>query len=288
MRCESCGREMHMVSNTFGGEIYHCGFCGLYSAAHVHYKKGSESTAEDTLLEGVHALRYKNYKIMIADIRENFIKRKESIVGLDVGCAKGWFIDAARDVGIEMEGIESSGPFYSQTREKGYSVVHGFFPQDFRSDRLFDFIVFNDVLEHIPDLEGTIRSCYRYLKPDGLLIINCPTSQGIFFRVAQTLAKFGISRYARRLWQFDFYSPHLWYFNGENLNMVMKKYGFEFESKCRLSSIDQEGLKKRILYTGNLGIMQYMTYYFLRITLPIWNQFPSDIMCMFYRKVNES
>ena len=36
----------------------------------------------------------------------------------------------------------------------------------------FDFVIFNDAMEHIPDTEGSIREAIRVLKPNGKIYIN--------------------------------------------------------------------------------------------------------------------
>ena len=182
-----------------------------------------------------------------------------------------------------MDGIEPEYNFFLEAKKYGVNVVNGLFPQDFSTERVYDFIIFNDVFEHLPDLDSALKACYALLKPEGLLIINCPDSRGIFFKAAKILRALGITGYWRRLWQMDFYSPHLWYFNRDNLSQILEGYGFSCIDYFAPASVTAKGLKERIMCSGK-NISGYITYFMVLSALPLLKLFPKDIMCLFFTK----
>lgn len=48
------------------------------------------------------------------------------------------------------------------------------------ADEMFDSIVYLDVLEHIEDDAGELKTAARHLKPDGYLIMLSPAHQGLY------------------------------------------------------------------------------------------------------------
>ncbi|MBQ7154145.1 MAG: class I SAM-dependent methyltransferase [Synergistaceae bacterium] len=193
-------------------------------AVNTSFRSPDSPEVEEAMMVSLEALRRTNYREILEHIRAKLGDRETH--RLDVGCARGWFLDEAAKQGIAMDGIEPEHNFFIEAGKYSPNVIEGLFPQDFTITRKYDFIIFNDVFEHLPDLDSVLRKCSELLKPESLLIINCPDSRGIFFRIAKLMMKLGVPSYWRRLWQMDFYSPHLWYFDRENLTQIVAGYGF--------------------------------------------------------------
>jgi hypothetical protein len=66
------------------------------------------------------------------------------------------------------------------------------------------------------------------------------------FRTAYFLNVLGIHAQFDRLWQKDFASPHLHYFNSRNLKLLFEKNWFEIKYTTNLSYYLIQGLWKRI------------------------------------------
>ena len=62
------------------------------------------------------------------------------------------------------------------------------------------------------------------MKIDGSVIVNLPSSNGIIFKISDIMMKLGYSKFYERLWQKNMSSPHLSYFNQENLNKLFLKH----------------------------------------------------------------
>ena len=234
------------------------------------------------MMTSLEALRRENYADILHRILQVF--GTSDIYGLDVGCARGWFLDEARKHNIKMDGIEPEENFYREAASYGVNVIRGLFPDDFSINREYDFIIFNDVFEHLPDLDSVMKKCEALLKPGGLLVINCPDSNGIFFRVAKIMKSLGIMSYWRRLWQMDFYSPHLWYFDKGSLSKLMKYYNFSSIEIFPLNTITLKGLWKRINVQFKNSFAGYITCMMVIAASPFLKVFPKDIMCAFFRK----
>src|SRR5690606_19464234 len=115
------------------------------------------------------------------------------------------------------EGLEPETRFNAYYLYNDVLVRNGVYPDIVNENEQYDLIAFNDVLEHIPDLETTMTSNYRLLKNGGLLIVNIPLQEGLFYFFSKIAYRFGFKDLLNRMWQFDFHSPHLYYFRKKNV-----------------------------------------------------------------------
>ncbi len=204
---------------------------------------------------------------------------------LDVGCGPGFLLSLARDHGFEPEGIEPDANVVEAARSMGAEVRHGFFPAALAADDQYDVIVFNDVLEHIPDLAGALEASRRHLKPGGVLCLNCPSRRGLFFRTAALLDRLGLHGPYDRLWQRDLPSPHVWYFTPENLRQAATRAGFQPLDEVRLETVEIAGLWERIRYVRNQSLLSSIAAYAFSVAaLPLARALPSDAVAGFFRR----
>jgi 2-polyprenyl-3-methyl-5-hydroxy-6-metoxy-1,4-benzoquinol methylase len=96
---------------------------------------------------------------------------------LDVGCAGGALGAALKARGAAfVAGVEACPRPAEQARARLDAVVEGDLlgtPLPF-AEASFDWIVFADVLEHVPDSEGAIGRYLRYLSPTGRILVSVP------------------------------------------------------------------------------------------------------------------
>jgi 2-polyprenyl-3-methyl-5-hydroxy-6-metoxy-1,4-benzoquinol methylase len=188
---------------------------------------------------------------------------------LDVGSAHGWFVLEAGRRGMVAEGIEPEEAMVDYARAHGATIRHGYFPTGLDEDECLDVIAFNDVLEHIPDAEATIRACASSLRPGGLLSINVPTASGLAYRAATCLARLGMRRPYRRLWQFGFPSPHTHYFTPRALTLLLEREGFEISRISALPSIRREGLWARVHTASRPSPLSVLSFAALWLAAPL-------------------
>lgn len=140
---------------------------------------------------------------------------------LDVGTADGYLGAILKERGHYIAGVERDPRVIEKARpnyDRFYQAdVDGFeFPE--RSE--YDFIIFADVLEHLPDPAAVLRRCVPSLKPDGQIIISVPNVANIVVRVSLLFGRF---EYADR-GILD--RTHLRFFTRKTLTKLLRESGF--------------------------------------------------------------
>lgn len=134
---------------------------------------------------------------------------------LDVGCGAGFLLDAARELGWAVQGVELS-PFAAEQarQELGLPVVQGELAEAQFPAGHFDIVVMRELLEHVPDPLGLLREARRVLREDGVLFVQVPNDlEGVRMRVW------------RRVW-WMIPPLHLFYFRRETLGALLEQAGF--------------------------------------------------------------
>ena len=237
---------------------------------------GAHQAIDETARE--HALRNvrrHNFEILLRRILE--LKTRGDL--LDVGCAHGWFLELAR-THFNVLGLEPDRAIYDAHATGTFAVRLGYFPEVLGTSEKFDVIVFNDVLEHIPDITEALSACHRHLNEHGVLVVNLPDSGGIFYRIAKRLSQFGIVEFFKRMWQVGLPSPHVHYFNRTNLTTLLEKHGFEVRKTGHLDTVHLSGLFTRISYAqdGRSYFSRAIFYVAVVMCLPLLKVLPGDIL----------
>jgi SAM-dependent methyltransferase len=241
----------------------------------INLQSAHEPIDEDARETGLRELRTSNFKELLATI-----KRFKPSGGrlLDVGCAHGWFLDIAGN-DFEVLGLEPDRKISEATLQRGLPVRTGYFPDALADSEKFDVLVFNDVIEHIDNIRLTLESCYDRLNENGLLVLNLPSSSGFIYKVSKMFCRFGYTGFFDRMWQKDFPSPHVHYFNLCNLLVFLVHNGFSIETKGTLSSLRLAGLYNRVSHTYNRTRIANMCIYIsAALLLPLLKICPGDII----------
>lgn len=262
-----------------------CPSCAYESAAFnvaINQPRVGDPVNETEREAGLKALRLENFKAIVEAARRHAPPGATKL--LDVGSAHGWFLETARDC-FDVLGVEPDAVVGGRAAARGLPVRPGFFPDVLQDGEHFDVIVFNDVIEHIPDINGALAACRQRLNPGGILILNLPSSRGFFYRLSKTLARFGWRAPFDRLWQKDLPSPHVHYFNWENLAALVAKHGFELVDSDELPALRAKGLLERLRCAGNISAVSlYTQYVAILCAIPVLRAFPSDIIVCIFRK----
>jgi 2-polyprenyl-3-methyl-5-hydroxy-6-metoxy-1,4-benzoquinol methylase len=110
---------------------------------------------------------------------------------LDVGCGRGEFVHAARQVGWKAYGIDPNRHFVEFARQRfELATVRAADLDDPSLPRgSFDAVTLNGVLEHIPDPVATVRKAAELLARGGVLFFEVPHGDVIRFAAADLVLR---------------------------------------------------------------------------------------------------
>lgn len=99
---------------------------------------------------------------------------------LDVGCGDGLLFDFLGAYG-EVTGIEPDFSRVSDPRHR-HKISSASLDDQFQTESPFDLVTMFDVLEHIADDVGALRTLRRSMTPDGRLAITAPAHNWLWSR----------------------------------------------------------------------------------------------------------
>ncbi len=138
---------------------------------------------------------------------------------LDVGCATGSFLAAAREAGYEISGVEPAESAAATASERLGIAVHS---GDLASASLpagwFDVATLWDVIEHVTDPSAVIGEAARILAPGGILVVSTGD-------IASPWARLTGFR-----WPLLTPPQHLFYFTPSSLRCLVERHGFTVDS----------------------------------------------------------
>jgi SAM-dependent methyltransferase len=277
LACPCC-----LATQISGLEAWHhvCLACGYESAQlSPAINTTGAGLCESLRADGLRALRQDNFRELLDQIGPHLSHQQQTL--LEVGCGHGWFLEIAA-ARFSVTGIEPDEQIFLHAKARGANVIRGYFPEALVPATQFDVIVFNDVLEHLANADAALRACRGALNPGGLLVLNIPTSKGIFYRMTKVVKRLGFGGAFERMWQKDFPSPHLHYFSQSNLEMLLLRCGFEVKFKGTLPSVRLKGLYSRIAYAKPASQVQSaLIWLVLAVFYPLIRHLPSDAMLVF-------
>jgi SAM-dependent methyltransferase len=279
-----CGTTLNIGSAPWHFNCPACGYERSNLISAINDPEVHQNINESFRENGLHPLRASNFKTLV-DQTKKFNAAASPPSLLDVGAAHGWFLDAAKS-DFQVLGIEPDEATFAKATAQNRSIRCGYFPDVLKKGERFDVIVFNDVIEHMPDIESVLKECHTRLNASGLLVLNLPCNKGIFYRVAKIFNKMGVHGFFERLWQKGMPSPHVHYFNEDNLKTLVSRLGFTEVYCGTLPSLRLRGLYARISYSGNINIINRVVLYVcIALSLPFLSLLPKDIMYGIYRRV---
>ncbi len=280
--CPICGGRAAAWRHDWLARCPDCGVLSSNLGIAIPSEAGGTLVDEALREAGLDSLRRRNNARLLARLKG--LNRGCGRL-LDVGSGPGFLLSQARDLGFEVEGVEPDANIIAAARARGAVVRHGFFPAVLVAGERFDAIVFNDVLEHIPDLDGALDAAARHLAPGGVLCLNCPDRRGLYFAVADLLDRLGLRGPYDRLWQKGLPSPHVWYFTPADLERAARRRGLEPAGQDRLDTVGLAGLWARIRAVRAQPLwLSAAAYAFALASWPISRLAPADAVACFFRK----
>ena len=273
--CTACGSDHIRAVSPW---LSRCDSCGLYRSA--------LAAGPGQAFDGLEDIRRRNFELLASDIAK--VRMLAGSTVLEVGCAKGWFLEEAKRRGAIVLGIEPVEPDAKAAEQAGLTVVRGLFPAAAEGLGPFDIIVFNDVFEHLPDPSSAARAAEDLLAPGGLLVINLPSSRGTIFKLATLMNTLGLAGPFERMWQKGLPSPHLSYFSPANLDLLVAWHtGLQQVRTMVLPTVSRKGLGKR-LSSRSVGLPSFVVgplIWMLSFALPL---LPADIHVGMFQKRSDA
>jgi ubiquinone/menaquinone biosynthesis C-methylase UbiE len=128
-----------------------------------------------------------NYFTGAIEKAKKLISFQPGMKALDIGAGIGKCLISLKNAGFDAYGFEPSDTFYDRAIR-----VMGIKPENLRKgmveemnyeDNTFDFITFGAVLEHLYDPDRAIARAMKWLKPNGVMHIEVPSSKHLVARI---------------------------------------------------------------------------------------------------------
>jgi 2-polyprenyl-3-methyl-5-hydroxy-6-metoxy-1,4-benzoquinol methylase len=161
-------------------------------------------------------LRHQRSRYLSAQaVLETVKRRRPSGRLLDVGCATGDFLAAARDMGFEAEGLELSSWSTEIARGRGFRVHQKRLAAlAHESPETYDVITLMGVIEHFDEPRVEVGHLVRLLKPGGLLVLWTGDVDSSLSRIL-----------GRKWWYWQ--GQHIQYFTRRSLRHLMQTAGLD-------------------------------------------------------------
>ena len=156
---------------------------------------------------------------------------------IEVGCGPGHFLDAARDRGLHIEGVDPARTA-AEAAARGH-LVHKLWLEAFEPNEPFDALALWEVLEHLPEPAVALAQMCKWLVPGGVVALSTPSMSGLPARVL-----------GRR---FPMITPpdHLELFTREGLERLLARNGLRAERWTSFSNLGtaaiSRGLRRFVL-----------------------------------------
>jgi SAM-dependent methyltransferase len=200
--------------------VIQCLECGLARTVPIpdphQYDHGCSLTSERGSFVGSHDDAWSDS--IANDVQERFGVGRL----LDVGCHVGALVAAAEARGFDAEGIDLDRVATSEGRRVGRRVRTASMDE---VENSFDFVVMNQVLEHVLDVRGLLSNVARVLVPGGHLYVLVHYHRGL------------MPRLMKDRWIGWFPSQHVWHFVPETLTRVVSE-----ASGLRLVTLTTKGV----------------------------------------------
>lgn len=176
--CPACGLERSHFAFTAAGFVHvRCSRCATLFVAELPPPERVEATY---LAPDYHSSAAGQELRMRAeaDARAQVLRKFGCRDVLEVGCGPGHFLDAVRELGMRVEGVDrartAAGP-----RARGHTI-HDCWLQDLAPVAArFDAVAMWEVIEHVPDPKDMLVHARKWLRPGGFLALSTPSSSGL-------------------------------------------------------------------------------------------------------------
>ena len=231
--CNLCNKQDNeLLYRVQGRNLVKCRTCGLIFVN--PWVEEPALYAEDYFQErNKYIERQAEFRRIFDRLLKQIGKHASGGLLLDVGCGPGLLLDVARKYGWEPMGIEISEWAANYAREElGLPVIQGMLEGANYPPKHFDAIIFNHVLEHVPDPTNILNVARQLLRDDGLLVVGVPNMNSLEARLK------------KERWGSLLVDQHRWHFTPQTLSKLLAKAGFRVEQITTESQEPQGGIAR--------------------------------------------
>ncbi|MBK5284110.1 MAG: class I SAM-dependent methyltransferase, partial [Bacteroidia bacterium] len=232
--CPNCSSNVvaeHLSTKDFfltmeSFSIYTCGTCKVLfthpfpelDVLYSKYYKSEHYLSHNKKSSDLFSLAYRFVQKVNIGMKkrvvERFLETKEKKI-LEVGAGTGDFLAACKRNGWNCFGLEPSEKARGIATE--FNSLKLFTSLDEVKEKNFSVITLWHVLEHIPDLNATIKKLKSMLAEDGLLIIAVPNHNSFD------------AKHYNKYWAGYDVPRHLYHFNKTSLPSIMEGHGLKLK-----------------------------------------------------------
>jgi SAM-dependent methyltransferase len=181
--CPACrGESFRFLFVKKGRRFWHCRTCHLERQYPLPSMEDLDRYYDNAYRQGMYKVFSEADRLKTLSARHRFRTiRSHCRPGrwLDVGASDGLFVEHVRSKGIDAEVIEVAEVAVDKARSRGLPI-HRTTLEEFDPDHRFDTITAFDVLEHVLDPVGFVRSIHRRLKPSGRFVLALPNQASVY------------------------------------------------------------------------------------------------------------
>lgn len=197
-------------------DIYECSACKFQFCPETLEMATIYEGLEDKEYEDTREPRLRQADRLLAEFPDT-ASAKGSL--LDIGAGSGILLEAAKQVGLKVRGIEPSHWLIEQARERGLNIDQGILDRNSYTEK-FDLITIIDVIEHVQDPVSLLENARDLLADKGYLMVVTPDRGSVLARVM------GFSWWHYRV-------AHIGYFDAKTLRLACQRSGLEIVGEFR-------------------------------------------------------
>ncbi len=163
------------------------------------------------------------------DTVQGLLNFRAGMKALDIGAGLGKAMLAMEKAGFDVYGLEPSVPFYeraiSQMNVKEEKLKLGAIEEVEYEEEMFDFISFGAVFEHLYSPAECLEKALRWLKPEGIIHIEVPSSKWLIAKFMNFYFKIIGTNYVTNL--SPMHPPfHLYEFHRKSFEKLSERLNF--------------------------------------------------------------
>lgn len=172
------------------------------------YYESSEYISHTDEHRSIVSFLYQNIKAYTLKSKVKYIQKCSGKIGriLDIGAGTGDFLVSAKNSGWKVDGVEVNKLARDKALIKGINLNENL---DDLKDQKYDIITLWHVLEHLPNLEMSLKKIDSLLKPTGILVIAVPN-----FRSFD-------AKYYSKYWAAFDVPRHFWHFSKNSVTKLL-------------------------------------------------------------------